>query len=159
MITTAETITASTIADKGNAYKVVDLAATLAPGVLEIREQAPTRFYLELQTYEPGTRLVVEIGIGTWDGKKSTNSLPWRWYREGYTSKLCRTWWTVNTYYHKANGDCVGWFNPREYLSISKGRMLVDFTYYGEADAWNLAAIINEIMRRQSEGVTVRRDF
>lgn len=156
---TIETITAATIANKDNAYKVVDLAATMAPGVLEIHEQAPTRFYLELQTYEPGTRLVVEIGVGMWDGKKSKYSLPWLWYRNGYTSKLCNTWWTVNTYYYKANGDCTGSFNPLEYYSTSTGRMRVDFTYYGEADAWNLASIITEIMRRQSEGIAVRRDF
>lgn len=156
---TTEAITAATIANKDNAYKVVDLAATMAPGVLEIREMAPTRFFLDLMTYEPGTCLTIEIGLGTWDGKKSKYSLPWRWYRDGYTSKLCKTWWTINTYYRKANGDCVGYFNPCEYFSTNKGRMCVDFTYYGEADAWNLAAIITEIMRRQSKGIAVRHDF
>jgi hypothetical protein len=145
-----------TITEKDYAA-IVDEAACKAPGVVLVEQMAPRRFYLELRTENPAHRLVVEVGAWEWDGRKSKNSTPWRWYREGYTPEVLETYWNINTYYTDERGDCRGWYNPTVKLHESGTRMTINFDWELPATAENLARILREIKRREREGVKVER--
>ena len=110
-----------------NTYKVEQLAGTR-----------------ELITYDQlnavGEKLQIEISLCTGcDGK---HSLPYLWYKNGYTDHILKSYWYIETYITKADGSCCGLYNPQNV----KGKL--DFAWVLEGTEENKEKILREFERR-----------
>ena len=87
---------------------------------------------------------------------KSKNSLMVLWKKNGYISEMVPTYWSVDTYVHKADGTCYRNYDPSFYhyheydrkgnTVVSNSR--IDFEWLLEATEENKAKILAEIEKR-----------
>lgn len=70
------------------------------------------------------------------------NSLPYLWYKHGYTDKVMETYIGCNTYVHDSENSCYGIYNPTEKLSDDGKRNVINFDWLLEDTEENRKKII-----------------
>lgn len=93
-----------------------------------------------------GEKLCVEIGICRNPGGK--DSLPYLWYKKGYTKDLMTDWWSVQTYVTNQEGECYCAYDPTIKRSEDGKRFEINFDWHLAATTENFKKIVKEILRR-----------
>lgn len=57
------------------------------------------------------------------------NSLPYAWYKNGWTDKVMETYIGCHTYVHDSEGFCFGIYNPTTKLSDDGKRSVINFDW------------------------------
>ena len=95
-----------------------------------------------LYTYDrpnaAGEKLQIEMSLCT--GYESTNSLPYLWFKNGYTGHILKTYWNVETYVTKPDGSCWGLYNP----IIINGTSQLDFKWMLDGTEENKKKLLHE---------------
>ena len=78
-------------------------------------------------------------------GKKS---LPYLWWKAGYTDKIMETYLSVQTYVHDSENGCYGGYNPQSKLSEDRGRHVINFDWLLEDTEENEKKLIEECIKR-----------
>lgn len=89
--------------------------------------------------------LMIELSECTNPGGK--NSLPYLWYKAGYTDKILDTYLCVHTYCTDSEGGCSGKYNPQEKRSDDGKRNVINFDWLFENTEENKQKLINEVIR------------
>lgn len=89
--------------------------------------------------------MTIEIVHCTNSGGKK--SLPYLWYKNGWTSKVLETYICCHTYVHDSEGCCRGLYNPTVKLSDDKKRNVINFDWTFEDTKENMIKIIEECVR------------
>lgn len=89
--------------------------------------------------------LIIEIvGCSNPGGK---NSLPYLWYKAGYTNKVLNTYLSIHTYCRDSEGNCCGRYNPQIKRSDDGKRNVINFNWVFENTEENKQKLINEVLR------------
>lgn len=75
------------------------------------------------------------------------NSLPYLWYKAGYTDRILDTYLCVHTYCTDSEGGCFGRYNPQEKRSDDGKRNVINFDWMFENTEENRQKLINEVIR------------
>lgn len=75
-----------------------------------------------------------------------SGSLPYAWYKSGWTDKLMETWLGCYTYVHDSEGSCRGAYNPTE--KYDGKRNVINFDWMLEDTEENMIKIIVECIRQ-----------
>lgn len=111
-----------------------------------IERMAETRwFYTFLNTNEKGEKLVIELSK-CFDNELK-NSLPKLWNKKGYTNRVLKDYWCVNTYVKDTEGNSFGMYNPQHKLNETEKRMVINFDWMLEATEENKEKLINEVYK------------
>ena len=78
-------------------------------------------------------------------GKKS---LPYLWYKDGFTDRIMETYVGCNTYVNDSEGGCRGDYNPQTKRSEDGKRNMINFDWLFENTKDNRKKIIEECIRR-----------
>ena len=78
------------------------------------------------------------------DGK---NSLPYLWYKAGYTDKILDTYLCIHTYCKDSEGNSYGRYNPQTKRSDDGKRNVINFDWMFENTEENKQKLINESIR------------
>ena len=70
------------------------------------------------------------------------NSLPYLWYKNGWTDKVMETYISCHTYVHDSEGSCFGIYNPTTKLSDDRKRSVINFDWLLEDTEENRKQII-----------------
>ena len=70
------------------------------------------------------------------------NSLPYLWYKNGWTDKVMETYISCHTYVHDSEGSCFGIYNPTTKLSDDRKRIVINFDWLLEDTEENRKQII-----------------
>lgn len=142
-----------------NMGQIIDQAATMEGTRVDLITELVEglRYYLEVKTPTPKTRMIVEVSYREWDGRKTKSSIPWQWFKRGYTDKPLAAWWSINTYYSDEKNNCTGSFNPCIRLHESGGRHVVNFDWLLEPTADNLASILREVQHMMERGEKIKK--
>lgn len=89
--------------------------------------------------------LTIELLECTNPGGK--NSLPYLWYKAGYTSKVLDTYLCIHTYCRDSEGNCYGRYNPQTKRSDNGKRNVINFDWMFENTEENKQKLINEAIR------------
>lgn len=89
-----------------------------------------------------GETLTIELSECTNPGGKK--SLPYLWYKAGYTDKILDTYLCVHTYCTDSEGGCSGKYNPQEKRSDDGKRNVINFDWMFESTEENKQKLINE---------------
>lgn len=90
--------------------------------------------------------MVIELYECTNPGGK--NSLPYLWYKEGWTETELETYLSMNTYVTDSEGNCRGAYSPTVKYSEEKKRFVLDFDWMLENTPENQEKLINEAVSR-----------
>lgn len=85
------------------------------------------------------TMTIEIVGCKNPGGKKS---LPYLWYKEGWTDKVMETYISCNTYVDDSEGFCFGIYNPTVKLSDDGKRSVINFDWLLEDTEENRKRII-----------------
>ena len=77
-------------------------------------------------------------------GKKS---LPYLWYKGGYTDKILDTYLCIHTYCRDSENNCYGRYNPQTKRSEDGKRNVINFDWMFENTEENKQKLINESIR------------
>ena len=75
------------------------------------------------------------------------NSLPYAWYKNGWTNKIMETYIYCDTYVHDSEGGCWGIYNPTVKRSEDGKRNVINFDWMLEDTEENRKKIIEECIR------------
>lgn len=75
------------------------------------------------------------------------NSLPYLWYKNGWTNKIMETYIGCHTYVEDSEGNCWGAYNPTEKRSEDGKRNVINFEWLLEDTEENRQKIIDECIR------------
>lgn len=89
--------------------------------------------------------LTIELVECTNPGGK--NSLPYLWYKAGYTCKVLNTYLCIHTYCRDSEGNCFGRYNPQTKRSEDGKRNIINFEWMFENTEENKQKLINEAIR------------
>lgn len=89
--------------------------------------------------------LTIELSECTNPGGK--NSLPYLWYKAGFTNKILDTYLCIHTYCHDSEGNCYGIYNPQTKRSNDGKRIVINFDWMFENTEENKQKLINESIR------------
>ena len=106
----------------------------------------PTRCRARLFPNSKGETAIIEICECHTDG--GAGSLPFLWYKHGYTPAVVKNYLTVECYVYDAGGNCFADYNPTVKLSDDGRRMVIDFEWLLPVCEQNKQAIMREIARR-----------
>ena len=70
------------------------------------------------------------------------NSLPYLWYKNGWTDKVMETYISCHTYVHDSEGSCFGIYNPTTKSSDDGKRSVINFDWLLEDTEENRKQII-----------------
>lgn len=76
------------------------------------------------------------------------NSLPYLWYKEGWTDKIMETYIGCNTYVHDSENGCYGDYNPQSKRSEDGKRSVINFEWLLEDTEENRKKLIKECIKR-----------
>jgi hypothetical protein len=102
-------------------------------------------FYEVNERNDKGERLVFSIDGCTNPGGK--NSLPYLWYKAGYTSKILETYLVLDTYVHDTEGACFRAYDPTVKVSDDGKRLVINFDWMLEDTEENRQKLINEMLK------------
>lgn len=112
-----------------------------------VEQIAPTRWFLYFEnTNAVGEKLLIEL-TKCIDDKDWKNSLPKIWYKNGYTSKLMDSYWSIETYVYDTEGNCYGRYNPQSKLSEDRKRNVINFDWLLDSTEENKQKLIDEVLR------------
>lgn len=94
---------------------------------------------------QKGENLLIELVECTSLGDKK--SLPYLWYKSGYTDKILYTYLSIHTYCTDSEGNCSGKYNPQTKQSEDGKRNVIDFEWLFENTEENKQKLINECIR------------
>lgn len=118
-------------------------------------------FYYFKEPNQIGETLVIEFYKNEMGRDK--HSLPHIWFKEGLTDHLMECFWSVITYVHTEEGECLGIYNPqvtvKETLSGHGYSQTLDFTWILDATEENRQKIIDEVWKRFISPDNIRRDM
>lgn len=118
------------------------------------------RAIFECDTLTPkGERIVVELTKCYNPDPNDKKTIPYLWFKHGYTDKVLDTHWSVQTYVYDPEGGCYGRYNPTakvetydvrtcEYRQYPNGRRVIDFDWVFEATEEAARRLFAEIERR-----------
>lgn len=86
--------------------------------------------------------LMIELLECTNPGGK--NSLPYLWYKAGYTDKILDTYLSVDTSCTDSEGNCYHRYNPQTKRSDNGKRNVINFDWMFESTEENKQKLINE---------------
>lgn len=109
---------------------------------MELRNGSVT-WYKVTEPNEKGETLGIELVECTNLGGK--NSLPYLWYRDGFTDKILETYLSINTYCTDSEGRCSRKYNPQ--VKKSNNRSVINFDWLFENTEENRQKLINEVIR------------
>lgn len=89
--------------------------------------------------------LMIELSECTNPGGK--NSLPYLWYKAGYTDKILDTYLSVDTSCTDSEGNCYHRYNPQTKRSNDGKRNVINFDWMFENTEENKQKLINECIR------------
>lgn len=89
--------------------------------------------------------LIIELSECTNPGGK--NSLPYLWYKAGYTNKVLNTYLSIHTYCRDSEGNCYGRYNPQTKRSDDGKRNVINFNWMFENTEENKQKLIKECIR------------
>lgn len=92
-----------------------------------------------------GETLTIELSECADPGGK--NSLPFLWYKAGYTDKILSTYLCIRTYCTDSEGNCYVRYNPQIKTSEDGKRNVVNFDWMFENTEENKQKLINESIR------------
>lgn len=75
------------------------------------------------------------------------NSLPYAWYKNGWTDKIMETYIGCNTYVHDSEGGCYGGYNVTEKRSDDRKLNVINFDWLLEDTEENRKKIIEECIK------------
>lgn len=75
------------------------------------------------------------------------NTLPYLWYKAGYTDKILDTYLCIHTYCTDSEGNCFGRYNPQTKESEDGKRNVINFDWMFENTEENKQKLINEVIR------------
>lgn len=75
------------------------------------------------------------------------NSLPYAWYRNGWTEKVMETYICCHTYVHDSEGNCYGKYNVTEKRSDDRKRNVINFDWLFEDTEENRKKIIEACIK------------
>lgn len=75
------------------------------------------------------------------------NSLPYAWYKNGWTDKVMETYIGCHTYVHDSEGNCFGIYNPSTKLSEDGKRSVINFDWLLEDTEENQKKIIEACIK------------
>lgn len=111
---------------------------------IERRRYGSTWVYVNGKNAKEET-MTIEIVHCTNPGGKG--SLPYAWYKNGWTDKVMETWIGCNVYVTDSEGTCRGAYNPTEKLSEDGKRMVLNFDWMLDDTEYNMTRIIEECIR------------
>ena len=76
------------------------------------------------------------------------NSLPYLWWKAGYTDKIMETYLSVRTYVHDSEYGCYGSYNPQSKHSEDGKRQVINFDWLLEDTEENEKKLIEECIKR-----------
>lgn len=91
-----------------------------------------------------GETMTIEIVHCTNPG--GSVSLPYAWYKNGWTDKVMETWLGCTTYVHDSEDNCRGAYNPTE--KYDGKRNVINFDWLLEDTEENTIRIIKECIRQ-----------
>lgn len=103
-----------------------------------------TKIYVTESNQKKET-LIIEISECTNPGGK--NSLPYLWYKAGYTDKILETYLCIHTYCTDSEGNCFNRYNPQSKRSDDGKRNVINFGWMFENTEENKRKLINEVIR------------
>ncbi len=112
---------------------------------IENREFGNTTWIEILEKNDKKETMTIEIVHCTDPGGK--NSLPYMWYKNGFTNKLMQTYLSCHTYVRDSEGGCRGAYNPCVKLSDDEKRNIINFDWLLDDTEENMMKIINECIR------------
>ena len=74
-------------------------------------------------------------------------SLPYLWYKNGWTDKVMETYISCHTYVRDSEGNCFGIYDPTVKLSNDRKRNVINFDWLLEDTEENRKKIIEECIR------------
>ena len=74
-------------------------------------------------------------------------SLPYLWYKNGWTDKVMETYISCHTYVHDSEGSCFGIYNPTTKLSDDRKRSVINFDWLLEDTEENQKKIIEACIK------------
>lgn len=98
------------------------------------------------ESNQKGETLIIGITECT-TNSNSKNSLPYLWYKEGYTDKVLNTYLCIQTYCTDSEGNCCGKYNPQTKRSDDGKRHEINFDWMFENTEENKQKLTNEVIR------------
>lgn len=92
------------------------------------------------KTNKNGEKMLLEVSHCSGYG---TKSLPYIWFRNGYTDKEINKYLFIKTYVDLPDGSCQGLYNPQ-----IPDCQLIDFDWHFADNKKNRQKLINEVARR-----------
>lgn len=89
--------------------------------------------------------LMMEIHECTNSGGK--NSLPYLWYKAGYSDRILNTYLSIDTSCTDSEGNCWHRYNPQTKRSDNGKRNVINFDWMLENTEENKQKLINEVIR------------
>lgn len=74
------------------------------------------------------------------------NSLPYAWYKNGWTDKVMETYIGCHTYVHDSEGFCFGIYNPTTKLSDDGKRSVINFDWLLEDTEENRKKLLRHVL-------------
>lgn len=108
---------------------------------VEKRTENITLYFFE-EKNKKGESLLVEVSICHAEGK---NSLPYLWYKEGWTEKEMNDYFCVHTYVTDTEGNCCGRYNVTTKLSEDGKRRVIDFDWIIEPTQENIEKALKAV--------------
>lgn len=87
------------------------------------------------------------IELAECDNPGGKKSLPYLWYKAGYTNKILDTYLCIHTYCRDSEGNCYGRYNPQIKRSDDGKRDVINFDWMFENTEENKQKLINESIR------------
>lgn len=107
----------------------------------KVEQRAAHRFLITYdQPNSKGEQVAIELMLCSGDDSK--HSLPYLWYKNGFTDHILKSYWYIETYVTKADGSCWGIYNPQDV----KGKL--DFDWMLDGTEENKEKILREFERR-----------
>lgn len=92
-----------------------------------------------------GETLVIELCKCT--NSDGSNALPVSWYKHGYTDKVLKTYWSINTFVTDTEGACYERYNAQHKLREDGKGMVINFEYMFEATEENKENLLDEVIK------------
>lgn len=97
------------------------------------------------ETNKKKETLIIELSECINPGGK--NSLPYLWYKAGYTNRVLDSYLCIRTYCRDSEGNCYGRYNPQTKRSEDGKRSIINFDWMFENTEENKQKLINETIR------------
>ena len=118
----------------------------LNESMYKINKVADNRFFIEFNTKNQKCETLT-IELTKCFDNESNNSLPKLWFKNGYTDRILKSYWSVNTYVKDSEGRSWGRYNIQNKLSEDGKRSEINFDWMFEATEENKYKILNEIYK------------